>query len=234
MKNNNNSIQEMLNALADGQLESVKREELQSLLANDPELRGELCDIYRTKELVQSAYPIDEFEHKSYSQTIFNSRNFSMVATILVAFLVTLGAGYAIRDSGLLGNYHGIALTNTKIQDNKVILFISSSKPEKFKKALLKAEELARKFNKNDGKVYVVASADGIDLLRASTSPHSARIQELTDIYPTLDFIACNNTLHQYKKAGKPIELIDSAKTAPSAVEFVVKHLQLGWQYIAI
>ncbi len=115
-----------------------------------------------------------------------------------------------------------------------MILFISSSEPEKFNKALFKAEELARKFNKNNGKVYVVASAEGIDLLRSSTSPHSSRIKELTDIYPTLDFIACNNTLHQYEKAGKDIGLIDSAKTAPSAVEFVVKHLQQGWQYIAI
>ena len=234
MKDNNNSIQDMLNALADGQLKSPEREELQSLLANDPELRGELCDIYRTKELLQGAYPIDEFEHKSYTQTLFNYRNFSRVASILVAFLLTLGAGYVIRDSGFLGNYHGIALANTQIQDNKVILFISSSKPEKFKKALFKAEELARKFTKNDGKVYVVASAAGIDLLRASTSPHSSRIKELTEIYPTLDFIACNNTLHQYKEAGKSIGLIDSAKTAPSAVEFVVKHLQQGWQYIAI
>jgi len=234
MKNNNNSIQEMLNALANGQLESAKREELESLLANDSELRGELCDIYRTKELVQSAYPMNEFEHKPYSKTLMNSQNFSKIATILVAFLVTLGAGYAIRDSGLGGNYHGIAISNTKIQDNKVILFISSSEPEKFEKALVKAEELARKFNKNDGKVYVVASASGIDLLRSSTSPHAARIKELTNNYSTLDFVACNNTLHQYKQAGKPIGLIDSAITAPSAVEFVVKHLQQGWQYIPI
>ena len=234
MKNNNNSIQEMLNALADRQLESAKREELQSLLANDSELRGELCDIYRTKELVQGAYPIDEFEHKSYSKTQFKLQNFSRIATILVAFLVTLGAGYAIRDSGLLENYQGIAISNTKIQDNKVILFISSSEPEKFEKALFKAEELARKFKKNDGKVSVVASAAGIDLLRASSSPHAARIKELTNNYSTLDFVACNNTLHQYKQAGKPIGLIDSAKTAPSAVEYVVKHLQQGWQYIQI
>lgn len=234
MKYNNDSTQEMLNALADGQLESPKREELQSLVANDSELRAEMCDIYRTKELLQSAYPIDEFEDETYSQTLFNFKNLSRVASILVAFLLTLGAGYAIRDSGFLGNYHGIALANTKIQDNKVILFISSSEPKKFEEALLKAEELARKFIKNDGKVSVVASADGIDLLRASTSPHATRIKELTDNYSTLDFIACNNTLHQYKKAGKPIELIDSAKTAPSAVEYVVKHLQQGWQYIAI
>ncbi len=101
--NNNDSIQDMLNALADGQLESEKRKELQSLLANDPKLQGELCDIYRTKELMQSAYPIDDFVQKPNTKALFNYRNFSWVASILVAFLLTLGSGYAIRDSGLLG-----------------------------------------------------------------------------------------------------------------------------------
>ena len=98
MKNNNDSIQEMLNALADGQLRSPKREELQSILESDSELRGELCDIYRTKELVQSAYPIDEFEDKINSQAVFNTRNISKVASILIAFILTLGAGYIVRD----------------------------------------------------------------------------------------------------------------------------------------
>lgn len=234
MNNKNESLKDMLNAFADGQLDSGKREELLSLLDKDAELRGEMCDIYRTKELVQAAYPLDEFQHKGKYSPLSRYGGFAKVASILLAFLVTLGAGYALRDSGVLGNYHGITLANTKLQDNKVIIFISSSEPEKFKKALFKAEELARKFNKNDGKVSVVASADGIDLLRASTSPYSSHIRELTEIYPTLDFIACNNTLDRYKKSGKTIGLIDSAKTAPSAVEFVVKHLQQGWQYIAI
>lgn len=234
MNHKNDSIQDMLNALADGQLDSHKREEVLSLLASDSELRGEMCDIYRVKELVQSAYPLDDYKHHGYTNSLSRYRGFAKVASILLAFLVTLGAGYALRDSGLLGNDNGITIANTKVQDNKIILFISSSEPEKLKKALFKAEELARKFQNNNGKVSVVASADGIDLLRASTSPHTTRIKELTDLYPSLDFIACNNTLHQYKKAGKRIELIDSAKTAPSAVEYVVKHLQKGWKYIAI
>ena len=234
MNNKNDSTQDMLNALADGQLDSHKREEVLSLLASDSGLRGDMCDIYRIKELVQSAYPLDDFKHHGYTNSLSRYSGFAKVASILLAFLVTLGAGYTLRDTGLLENQNGISIANTKIQENKIILFISSSEPQKLKKALFKAEELARKFKNNNGKVSVVASAAGIDLLRASTSPHTTRIKELTNLYPSLDFIACNNTLHQYKKAGKQIELIDSAKTAPSAVEYVVKHLQQGWKYIAI
>ncbi len=234
MKNNNDPIQDSLNALADGQLDSHKCEELLTTLESNSELRGEMCDIYRIKDLVQTAYPLDVFKQKSYSGTLFNYHSFAKVASFLFAFVLTLGAGYAIRDSGLLGNYHGLTISNTKIQDNKVILFISSSEPSKFKKALYKAEILANKFNHNGGKVYVVASAGGIDLLRSNTSPYKTKIKQLVDLYPALHFIACNNTLYQYKKAGKPVKLVDGTKLAPSAVEFVVKHLQDGWQYIAI
>jgi intracellular sulfur oxidation DsrE/DsrF family protein len=236
MNNKNDSIQDMLNAHADGQLDSAKREEVLSLLEADSELRGEMCDIYRIKDLVQTAYPLDEFEHKPYSQTLLNYRNFARVASILLAFIVTLGAGYALRDSGVLDKYNAITLTNTKVQNEKVILFISSSAPGKFKKALNKAETLAREFQNTGGKVYVVASAGGIDFLSSkdSNSPNKNKINELTERYPQLDFVACNNTLYQRKQEGHPVDLIDTAKIAPSAVEFVVKHLQQGWKYIAI
>jgi intracellular sulfur oxidation DsrE/DsrF family protein len=233
MKNQKDSIQNKLNAHIDGQLDSQQREEVLELMENDPELKGEICDLYRIKDLVQTAYPLNEFQH-NYSA---NKNNFSIlykVASILVAFVLTLSAGYMMRDSNVLTKLDGIAIADIKPQNNKVIVFISSSKPEKFKKALFKAEELAKKFQYNGGKVFVVASAEGIDLLRSSTSPHSQRINKLAALYSSLDFVACNNTLYQYEKAGKPIELIDSAKVAPSAVEFVVNHLQKGWRYIAI
>ncbi len=236
MKNKYDSIQDMLNAYADGQIDSDKREELLLLLENDAKLRGEMCDIYRIKDLVRTAYPLDEFKPKPYSQTLFNFQTFAKVASILLAFIVTLGAGYTLRDSGVLDKYSAVTLANTKVQNDKVILFISSSAPDKFKKALSKAEALARKFHNTGGKVYVVASASGIDLLssRDSNSLNKSKINELTERYPQLDFVACNNTLYQRKQEGHPVDLIDTAKIAPSAVEFVVKHLQKGWKYIAI
>ncbi len=233
MNSKNDSIQDRLNALADGQLSSKQREELLLILESDSELRGEMCDIYRVKDLVKTAYPLDEYAHKSLPHAGLKYRTFAKVASFLMAFLVTLSAGYVLRDSGVIGG-NGIAIDGTKIQDDKVILFISSSDPKKFEKALQKAEELASKFHNTEGKVYLVASAAGIDLLRTSTSPYTAQIKQLKGLYPALDFVACNNTLYQYKKMGKPVELIESAKLAPSAVEFVVKHLQEGWRYIAI
>lgn len=242
MKKEKDSVSELLHALADGQLGSRQREEVLSRLENDTELRGEMCDIYRIKDLVQTAYPADDFKQKPHSFIASNYGSFAKVASYLLAFLVTLGAGYSLSDSGILNikraapedNNASISLANTIAQDNKVIVFLSSSEPGKFTKALAQAETLAQKYQHTEGKVYVVTSAEGIELLRTNTSPHTQKIKQLGELYPALHFVACNNTLYQFKKAGKPVELIKRAEVAPSAVEFVVKHLQKGWRYIAI
>ncbi|MEE9303664.1 MAG: hypothetical protein V3U84_07740 [Thiotrichaceae bacterium] len=241
MKKENNThsiesqnVEEILHALADGQLESAEREEILALLDNDSELRGEMCDIYRIKDLVQTAYPLSDFKQQPPSRFDFKSIPLAKVASYFLAFVLTFVAGYLIRDVANPVGDAGIALANVPVQDNKVILFLSSSDPKKFIKILAKAEALAKKFDNTDGKVYVVTSAAGVDLLRLKTSPYQHEIKELTNLYPALNFVACNNSLYQFKKAGKSIELIDSAKVAPSAVEFVVDHLQKGWRYIAI
>lgn len=234
MKINNNTISDMLHALADGQLDPRKREEILALLENDAELRGEMCDIYRTKDLVKSAYPLEDFEQNNHLRITSNYGSYARVASYLFAFILTFGAGYLVRDSGIFSHSVGTHLADTKVQKNKVILFLSSSEPEKFVKALSEAEKLAKRFQKTGGSVYVVTSSDGIDLLRLKSSPYTHQIKVLTNLYSSLNFVACNNSLYQFKKAGKPIELIDSAHVAPSAVEFVVKHLQQGWKYIAI
>jgi len=242
MKKENDSVSDLLHALADGQLDSHHREKVLSRLENDSELRGEMCDIYRIKDLVQTAYPANDFKQKPQSFIASNYGHFTKVASYLLAFLVTLGAGYTLSDSGILNinrldhqaDKTGISLTNAKTQDNKVIVFLSSSEPGKFTKALSKAESLTKKYQHTKGKVYVVTSAAGIDLLRTKTSPHKQKINQLAELYPSLHFVACNNTLYQIKQKGKSVELIKSAEVAPSAVEFVVKHLQQGWRYIAI
>jgi len=52
--------------------------------------------------------------------------------------------------------------------------------------------------------------------------------------YDSLAFVACNNTLAKLKQEGKPTDLLAEAEVAPSAVQYVVKRLQQGWQYVAI
>ena len=239
MDNQENSTLDMLHALADGQLNAQQREEILTRLENDTELRGEMCDIYRVKDLMQTAYPLNEFQQETSATDSFYYGAWAKIASYLLAFVLTFLLGYLVRDSGSYnsekehGNL-GHSLVNTETQENKVIIFLGSSEPKKFDAALKKAESLAQKYHQSQGKVYVVTSAQGVDLLRLKTSPYKLKIESLTHLYPSLRFVACNNSLYQFKKAGRSIELIDGAEVAPSAVEFVVRHLQQGWRYIAI
>lgn len=241
----NKTVQDMLHAMADGQLDPSEREQILSKLEKDTELRADICNIYRIKNLVQTAYPIDEFEKhqtainnnvpkNTFIKNTLGKPSIAKAASYLLAFGLIFSAGYIANEVKNPPKKSGITLANTPIQENKVILFLSSSEPEKFIKALTKAESYAQKFANTDGKVYVVTSAKGVDLLRSDTSPHKHQIKALTTLYPALNFVACNNSLYHYEKAGKSTELIDSAEVAPSAVEFVVDHLQRGWRYIAI
>lgn len=236
--NKNKAVQDMLHALADGQLDPNEREQILSILEKDTELRAEMCNIYRIKNLVQTAYPLDEFEQTQQPQSFFGSRFIAKAASYLLAVGLVFSTGYMVNEVtnpvSEPVSEKGITLANIPVQENKVILFLSSSEPEKFIKALATAESYAQKFANTDGKVFVVTSAKGVDLLRADTSPHKHQIKALTTLYPALNFVACNNSLYHYKKAGKSTKLIDSAEVASSAVEFVVEHLQRGWRYIAI
>lgn len=226
--------QEMLNALADSQLPAHEREEILSLIDKDAELSGDLCEIYRIKDLIKTAYPLDDF-NRTKNTVLFSKYATSLkIACFLFAFIFTLGAGYLIGNINNQENHENSTYAKTTLQKNKVIVFLSSSEPAKLTQALYKAETLAQKYQKTNGEVYVVTSAEGIDLLNRKTTPFEQKIMELSEQYPSLKFIACNNTLYQQKKAGNNINLIANAKVVPSAVDFVAKHLQKGWQYITI
>ena len=229
-----NKTQNMLHALADGQLPAHEREEILALIDKDNELSAEVCEIYRIKDLIQTAYPLEDFKRKPRHPFLLKYGASLKIASYLFAFLLTLGAGYLVGNFGYNNNSDFQYANNTKILENKVIVFLSSSEPEKLTQALYKAETLAKEYQKTNGEVYVVTSAEGINLLNTKTTPYKQKILELGNQYPSLQFIACNNTLYQLDKAGKHIDLITSAKIVPSAVDFVAKHLQKGWQYITI
>jgi len=101
MNTNNDTKKHRLHALADGQLSHDARKEMLAELENDRSLRGDLCEIYHVKDLLQAAYPLEEYAQPS---PLANGRhrNLAKVAGVVIALGVALGAGYTIRDTGLI------------------------------------------------------------------------------------------------------------------------------------
>jgi len=233
--NNKNDLNAMLNALADGQLPAHEREEILAQIDKDKELSNDICEIYHIKDLIQTAYPLENYKKNKHQGFLFKYGQHIKVASYIFAFMFTLSIGYVIGERQQKNEFSSSNnLASTKVLDNKIIIFLSSSEPVKLTQALYKAETLAQKYLANNGEVYVVTSAAGIDLLNNKTTPFKMKIQALGNQYPTLQFFACNNTLYQRDKAGKHVDLVEEAVIVPSAVDFVAKHLQQGWQYMTI
>ncbi len=228
---NTKSRETLLNALADNELDAREQEEMLAVLDEDEALRNELCDIRRVKDLVKYAYPLDEMPQ---DQADGKGHGYlSRAAGILVLVLSGFTAGWVLSPDGEQ-KFDGFRLADVQPDAMKVVLYLGDSDPSKFRETLTTAESLLKRYEQNGTEVYVVTSAGGVDLLRTATTSVAADISALKDRYASLHFVACNNTLFNLKKKGKPIQLVEEAEVAPSAVSFVVNHLKKGWTYMAI
>ena len=239
---NHEKSKEQLNAFVDGELNEAQRESLLGRLDNELELRGELCDIHRVKNLVQFAYPLNSEKQNTDS---VNKVHFAAMAASLL-FVLTLGflGGYLTFNQAFgvnnqlarnLDKTEGqLQLSGVEEKQQKVIIYLGSSQKEKLDATLDKAESLLTKYKEDGTEVYVVTSAGGIDLLRTSNTSSKNRIKTMSSLYKSLHFVACNNQIYHLHKKGQPVNLVAEAEVAPSAVQFVVDHLKKGWKYIAI
>lgn len=240
-------ISDQLNAFVDGELDQKKREEILGSIDEDAELKAELCDIHRIKELMSFTYSMQPKKERAVAHDRYH------YGAIAASLLLVLGVGFT---GGYLSNSYfdnevllvadkpldlndsdsirTVALQSpTVTSQNKVIIYLGHSQKVKFTQTLDKAEELLEKYRQDGTEVYVVTSAGGIDLLRSNTNVQK-RITQMKDLHPSLRFVACNNQIYHLHKKGHPVNLVKEAEVAPSAVQFVVDHLKNGWRYIAI
>lgn len=226
------TIHDRLHALADGQLDAEQSRQVLAQVETDPGLQKELCEIQRIKHLVKSAYPLPLISNKASIRR--RPQAWQQAAVYVLVFGLTFLAGAGSHYLPRWWEPEGITLENAAAYDNRFIVFLDSHEPAKLEKALSKAENLAQQVQDKDGSVYVVTSAEGIDLLRLGETQHEGRILQMSEEYPHLRFVACSNTLYSFKQRGELVALVDTAEIAPSAVEFVVQHMRDGWRYIAI
>lgn len=231
MKENDITEEEIqLNALADGELSVEESESLLSSIEGDADLRTDLCDIHRVKDMMHYAYADVEMPARHRQSGFVSHFGLSIAASLLLAVGAVLGA--------LVTNYSNTVtpfnLAQVEEHPERVMLYVGFSDNKKFEEALQKAEYLLENYSDKGVKVNVVTSAGGVDMLRARKSPYTDQIKQLADNYSALSFVACNNTLAKLKAQGQLVELVDEAEVAPSAVQFVVGRLQEGWSYVAI
>jgi len=248
MKSNDTDL---LNAYIDGELGEEQLAKLLYRLDDEPELRDELNDIHRVKDLLQVAYPL---KAKQTEKITDKKRIMGMAASLLMALgLGFLGGNISSRiGSAEFSTAHSLVPLNDQNEIDlkhyshsefdhsadapaqKVIIYLGSAKKEKLEETLDKAEALLTKYKKDRTQVYVVTSAGGLDLLRTGNTDTESRIIKMKGLYKSLSFVACNNQIYKLHSEGQMVNLVDDVQVAPSAVQFVVNHLKKGWKFIAI
>ncbi|QTR51083.1 hypothetical protein [Candidatus Thiothrix anitrata] len=224
------TIHDRLHALADGQLDAEQASLVLAQVETDQGLQKQLCEIQRIKHLVKSAYPLPVLRQPVRRPSVWQQAAMVMLTFGLVFVAGAGSSHYAPK----FWQPEGLTLENAAAHDDRFIVFLDSHEPAKLEKALVKAEKLAQQVESKDGSVYVVTSAEGIDLLRLGETRHEGRILHMSEQYPHLKFVACSNTLYSFKQRNELVELVNDTEVAPSAVEFVVNHMRDGWRYIAI
>lgn len=227
---NKRDLNENLHALADRQLEEDRTADVLAELEDNPELQAELCEIRRVKDLVRYAYPLETAnEHSITSHWV------PMVGKVAAALFLLVGS-FSIGWYGSRYEQADPVAEQTAQNDNRKnnIIFIGYSDQQRFRETLARAESLLKASENTGSKVYVVASSGGIDMMRASATPYQKKIQQLLENYNTMHFVACNNTIYRYQQEGKPVNLVQGVEVAPSAVEFVARRIQEGWNYQSI
>lgn len=230
---------EMINAYADGELQSSEKAEFELAMQSDPELQKKLEELLALKSQLKLAYADVELP----SQVPVRKANYRAAGyAALLALAFSSGwLGSEVFESrsyeaSVERTLAGGISAPVEQAPGKYILHVGRHDEASFKDMLDKAEYLASRYQ-NDMKLIeleIIANAEGLDFLRKDVSPYAQRVKELSARYPNIRFIACSNAIERLREKGIEPELISAVHKGPTALDQVVRRMNEGWTYIKI
>jgi hypothetical protein len=229
--------EERLHAMVDGELSSAEAAELLERMAADRALREQVSQIRLAKELVRHAYAGVDVPGETPRPQAGLRRG--LVVAGLALFSAGLSFGWWARDGAAGAGSRPIsspAVAQGMALEGHVVLHLSEAGPGRALAVLERAEGLieATRGSGKHAAVEIVANGPGLDLLRATTSPHATRIEALRARHPALTLVACGQTLQKLRESGADVRLLPGTQTASSALDQIVTRLQQGWAYVRI
>jgi len=233
---------EMRNAFVDGQLDAAEWGSVTGRLERDAALREDVCELRTLKDLVRHAYADPPMPRARPRGTAGPGWRTLAAASAAFAILGWLGNSWWSRAPvldpasayALRGDWHALRSDWRSLEANRVLVHVSSGNREALGTALEEVEDLLRaaRADRRNVEVEIVANSSGLDLLRATASPHAQRIASLRREYSNLGLVACGQTLARLRERGQPTDLLPGTVIAPSALEQVTKRLRDGWVYV--
>jgi hypothetical protein len=236
---------ETLHAFIDGELDVAECEQLLARMRDDETLNRRACALRSLKSMVRLAYAKPPAAAATRAaRALPKQRRVQRCAYACLVLLAGLSSGWALRGleapvatapATLPGGYQMISLGGEP-DPSRVILHLDSSAPERMLTALDQAERLLDEAEREGRtmQVEIVANSHGIDLMRAGISPYAARMAQMTQRHANLQWVACSQTIARFTGQGQKVELLPTARVAPTAIGEIVTRLQQGWTYVRV
>lgn len=242
MKHSDTYSDEFLNAFVDNELASEEKSQVYARIESDEALNRRVCELRKVRDLVQlgfSEVPQPERAPSRFART----RRSSIGAAAAVMLILGAAVGWLVHQPTNLGqpSVAGAQLPVTEgsatSETIKVVLHLNSGKYERMRETLDEAEAL---LNYYDGigqraRVEVITNGEGLNLLRADSTPFPQRIKSLYQQHSNLVFVACQNSIDRLKaERGVVAKLVPEAVVIDSAVAQIMRRQQQGWAYIQV
>lgn len=240
---------ETLNAYLDGELGPDETIQFENHLEQNHTLRARLDELRRVRLLAQCAMYMGQNAGAGVTRVAPPRRKQFVIQALAAGLLVVFGflAGLGFQPhpapSDLqtylsTGKLVVASATLTDARDVKAIYHISTANSEKIRGALDDMEILLGVYAKSGRTLHleIIANAEGLNLLRADTSPARERVQAMQQTYKNLKFLACGKTIErlQIEKNMRNVQLLPGVTVVPSALDQVILRLEDGWSYIRV
>ncbi|MHB9022244.1 MAG: hypothetical protein ACYC3A_10510 [Halothiobacillus sp.] len=238
---------EEINAFVDDELIHEDRQRVREGIKKNPELTQLICDIDQVQDWVREAYQTVPEPKRSRTKWRMHAIAPSALAA---AALLTVGALAGWFAGKLTTPDMNAAAAVPMLQANReqsvgfnspaalsrnVILRLGSDSPEKFRKTLTVVEHLLKTSAHEPGfQLEVLTNSDGLNFLRADTSPYAKQIEALITKYPNVHFMVCGTSVKNLEKSGAKLNLLPNVTVTSSAVEQVAERVREGWTYSTI
>lgn len=152
---------------------------------------------------------------------LLSRRSMSGVAALMAGFVASRSAGAAAPN----------------VKTHRVAMQVSTNDANVFNLALNNAVNLAREYSDvaEEVEVEIVTYGPGLHMVRADTSPETARIRSVMQSIPSIAISACGNTITAMEHAeGRKLELLPDIGVVRAGAVRLVSLQEAGWSYLRV
>lgn len=236
---------EILGAYIDDELDADERAALQERLAQDAALRQRVCELWHTKQMLRSAFPLAKaakahpkalrISQQRSALTARPRRNFSWMQALAASLLLLFGSLAGWQGHAQLS--HEVAQRNEieaiRAAGGRAVVHLLSDEPARMRAALQKVRHLAelRDEQGNAFRVELLVNGPALQLFRKGSSPFAEEVDDLR-FYDNLRLVACGQAIRRLEETGAQVVLLPGVERTASAEVELATLLTRGWRYV--